>query len=169
MPNTFADLYLASVTQQSSRNVASSNTERILIVEDDDDIRDVIAIRMQSAGFTTAEARDGIEGLTVALQKQLAAIILDIRLPEQSGLTLLKKLKSNAITRSIPVIVVSASVGDREPALDCGAAFFIEKPFGSRELITAVATAIAESKSLGPLTRVDAMHVAPTRSHRTIG
>jgi len=112
----------------------------VLIVDDDQQIVDGINLRLKRAGYITMIASDGSQGVFAAVQSLPDAIILDVRMPKLDGISALKKLRSTRETRSIPVMMLSASIQDKQPALDAGARFFIAKPYQSATLLKAVQT-----------------------------
>jgi two-component system phosphate regulon response regulator PhoB len=111
---------------------------RVLVIEDDPDIVDMLTSYFAKAGgITTATAEDGKAGLEKAREELPDLIILDLALPQLSGLDVCKILKSNAETRSIPIIVLTAKIEviDRIVALELGADDYVTKPFSPREIV----------------------------------
>ncbi len=103
---------------------------KILVVDDDTDVIDIIKYAIVRDGHELLEARNGIEGLAMATQKKPDLIVLDIMMPEMDGLTLNSHLTTNAETKNIPVIVLTAKgrmkdAFDGEPNVRC----YMEKPF----------------------------------------
>ena len=84
--------------------------ELILIVEDDDNSRKLLRDSLQVMGYETAEAVNGEMGLQLARERRPALILMDIQMPGISGFDALRSLRSDATTRAIPVIAVTASV-----------------------------------------------------------
>ncbi len=112
----------------------------IYIVEDDDDIRELEAFAMKNSGYDTdcfASSRELWQGMTKAVPD---LILLDIMLPGDDGLTILKKLRDDHVTAKIPVIIISAKTTelDRVKGLDLGADDYLCKPFGVMELVSRV-------------------------------
>jgi len=99
--------------------------------------------RFKAKGYEVEVANNGHDGLAAATQKRPDVILLDIRMPDVDGLTVLSRLKDDAQTQSIPVIMCSASLVDQKDALNRGASFFVQKPFEAAVLLAAV-TAISE-------------------------
>lgn len=118
---------------------------RILLVDDDHDIVTGTSIRLSAAGYETSAAYDGDAGIAAAIQTHPDAIVLDIRMPIKTGLETLDELKQNAITKSIPVVMLSASLGDETTSLDHGAKFFLKKPYRGCDLVQAVGAAVSGS------------------------
>lgn len=114
--------------------------ESILIVDDEEDILNLIEYNLKKAGFTTVLAKDGPEALDIAVGKTPGLIILDIMLPNMDGTEVLRRLKSNPSTASIPVIMLTAKGEevDRIVGFELGAEDYITKPFSPREMILRV-------------------------------
>ncbi|MBR3839916.1 MAG: response regulator transcription factor [Erysipelotrichales bacterium] len=112
----------------------------IYIVEDDQNISEIETYALKSGGFEVAPFSSAKDFYTAVNSKKPTLVILDIMLPDDDGLTILKQLKSNPDTMSIPVIMVSAkdSEMDKVRGLDNGADDYLTKPFGVMELIARV-------------------------------
>ncbi|KAA0258875.1 response regulator [Deferribacter autotrophicus] len=112
----------------------------ILIVEDENSLRELIAFNLQSEGFKTVEASDANEALMFLEEIEPDLILLDIMLPGLKGTQLLNILKSTPKTASIPIIIISAR--DEEDMivkhLELGAKDYLTKPFSIRVLITKI-------------------------------
>jgi DNA-binding response OmpR family regulator len=113
---------------------------RVLIVDDDKEVLEVISLLLQKRGYETITASSGKEGLRLADSGQPNLILLDIMLPDIDGFNVLRKLRVNTRTYNIPVIVVS---GKRDSsslmtAGDLQSKDYIMKPFTSQELIKIV-------------------------------
>ena len=119
---------------------------RVLMVDDDDEVRLVIGELLGLSGYDTLEASSGQAGLELAAQQKPDLILLDIMMPEMDGWTVLKKLQANPKLADIPVIVLSA-VSDTEMALSLGAASVLLKPVDSARLTAEIAS------QLNPLAR----------------
>lgn len=112
----------------------------IFCVEDDSGIRDLMIYTLNSAGFDAEGYNDGYE-LFMAIGKKIPQLILlDIMLPGEDGISILKKIRSNPATADIPVIMATAkgTEYDRVIGLDCGADDYLSKPFGMMEMISRV-------------------------------
>lgn len=112
----------------------------IYIVDDDRSIRELIAYTLRNTGFEAEGFESGKEMFAAIDNKLPQLILLDIMLPGDDGITILKKLRSNAATKRIPIIMVTAKDAeyDKVLGLDCGADDYIAKPFGMMELISRV-------------------------------
>lgn len=112
----------------------------IFCVEDDHSIRELMIYTLQGAGFQ-AQGVTGASTLFPALQKQQPQLILlDLMLPGEDGISILKKLKANSTTADIPVIIASAkgTEYDKVIGLDLGADDYLAKPFGMMEMLSRV-------------------------------
>lgn len=112
----------------------------IYIVEDDDNIRELEAFAMKNSGYDTecfASSKAFYQAITQAVPD---LILLDIMLPGDDGLTILRKLRNDPVTEKIPVIIISAKTTelDRVKGLDLGADDYLCKPFGVMELVSRV-------------------------------
>ena len=101
-----------------------------LVIEDDDNNMEVITFILESSGYEFMKAETGQEGIDLALEKGPDFIILDIQLPDMSGLEVLKKIRASELNGDIPVIAMTsfAMSGDRERLLSAGCTGYIEKP-----------------------------------------
>ena len=119
-------------------NTFDHNSKTILVVDDDPDILRGTCLRLRAGGFLTIQAVDGEAAITEAIAEQPCAILLDVRMPKMNGLAVLRKLSELPATSHIPVVILSASVVDRQQALDSGARFFLAKPYDGARLLDAV-------------------------------
>ncbi|NWF91361.1 MAG: response regulator transcription factor [Syntrophaceae bacterium] len=112
----------------------------ILIIEDEKDIVDLIEYHLKQAGFSVVAAFDGSSGLEQARKKRPDLIILDLMLPEMDGKDVCRALKSNPLTQSIPVLMLTAKSEemDRVVGFELGADDYVTKPFSPRELVLRV-------------------------------
>ena len=81
---------------------------RILVIDDDPAITELVSINLEMAGYDTAQAEDGIKGQALALQMQPDLIMLDLMLPKVAGLTVCQRLRRDDRTSTIPVIMLTA-------------------------------------------------------------
>jgi two-component system phosphate regulon response regulator PhoB len=110
----------------------------ILIIEDERDVVDLLALHLRKAGrFAISTASDGASGLDKARNEMPAFIILDLMLPKMPGLEVCKILKTDPVTRHIPVMMLTAKAEeiDRIVGLEFGADDYVTKPFSPREVI----------------------------------
>jgi EAL domain-containing protein (putative c-di-GMP-specific phosphodiesterase class I)/DNA-binding response OmpR family regulator len=116
------------------------SAEKVLIVDDDDDILLIVQTILTSAGYTTFIARNGREGLDMALRLQPDLILLDVMMPELSGWEVCTTLKNAPETRQIPVamLTVKGEIRDLITGMQVGADDYVTKPFTRRRLLSAV-------------------------------
>ena len=122
----------------------------IYCVEDDPSIRELLAYALHKEGYETRLFENGSTLLDVVEEKTPELIILDIMLPGESGLALLKMLKGKAETKDIPVIMLTALGGeyDKVIGLDMGADDYIAKPFSVMELLARIRAVKRRSSSV---------------------
>jgi two-component system phosphate regulon response regulator PhoB len=111
-------------------------TRRILVVEDEQPIRDMVAFGLKRAGFDVSEAANGIQAHACVTDMRPDLILMDWMLPDVSGLELTRRLKRDEMTRDIPIIMLTARAEelDKVTGLESGADDYLTKPFSSREL-----------------------------------
>lgn len=109
----------------------------ILIVDDEKPIVDILVYNLQKEGYDTLEARDGEEGVKIALEKKPDLILLDIMLPKMDGLAVCKRIRHSL---NIPILMLSAKDEeiDKILGLELGADDYVTKPFSVRELMARV-------------------------------
>ncbi|MDR1616985.1 MAG: response regulator transcription factor [Syntrophomonadaceae bacterium] len=114
--------------------------QKIFIVEDDDNIREMLVYALFSVGFETECCTDGEAFFAALKQTAPSLVLMDIMLPGEDGISLLKKLKQYENTKQIPVIMLTAKGTeiDRVKGLDLGADDYITKPFSIMEVISRV-------------------------------
>ena len=112
----------------------------ILIIEDEKDIVDLIEYHLKQSGFSVISALDGPAGLDKAKKKRPNLIILDLMLPEMDGKDVCRGLKSNPLTQSIPILMLTAKAEetDRLIGFELGADDYVTKPFSPKELVLRV-------------------------------
>ena len=112
----------------------------IFCVEDDSNIRELVVYTLETTGFKARGFEDGREFLEALALETPELVLMDIMLPGDDGLELLKKLKASPKTREIPVIMVTAKGAeyDKVKGLDLGADDYVTKPFGMMELVSRI-------------------------------
>lgn len=120
--------------------------KKVLIVDDDPSIVEVLKIRLKASGFDPISAANGKEGLKKASEEHPELIILDVIMPEMNGFETCQNLKKDPKTRDIPVIMLTSlsKEKDLDKGLEKGADCFITKPFNSEDLMFEIKTAIGE-------------------------
>ena len=110
---------------------------KILLVEDDADARDHLAIMLQLWGYTVYTAEDGLEGIKQTLANHPDVILSDLQMPNLDGVEMIKRLRQLPEARRIPIVVISASGPDRlQEAIDAGANLAMYKPLPVPFLMT---------------------------------
>ena len=125
----------------------------ILIVDDEQPIREILVYNLKKEGYNTIEASDGITALNIALEKYPDLILLDIMLPKMDGLSVCKRIKNSY---NVPILMLTAkdSEIDKILGLELGADDYITKPFSVRELIARVKANLRKVENLS-VTRND--------------
>lgn len=119
----------------------------VLIVDDNDDAREIMALILAHAGYMTSQARDGAEALASARARPPAAILMDIFMPIMDGLTATQHLRRDCALQSIPVIAQTA----QPAALDNDRQLFfaiLQKPSNPQDLLKTLSRALAASRPL---------------------
>nr|WP_317378454.1 response regulator transcription factor [uncultured Faecalimonas sp.] len=120
----------------------------IYCVEDDSNIRELVVYTLESTGMKACGFPDGTAFMKALAFETPELVLLDIMLPGEDGISLLKKLKSSAKTKDVPVIMVTAKGAeyDKVIGLDSGADDYVTKPFGMMELISRVKAVLRRTK-----------------------
>ena len=126
----------------------TENPPRILVVEDVPVVLAVLRMRLEAEGFRVIVARDGVEALEQAHEGHPDLMLLDLMLPRLSGERVCQELRSDPRTRAMPVIVVSARVGEAERlrALAAGADAFLSKPYEVGALLGEIRARLAAGR-----------------------
>ena len=141
----------------------------ILVVDDEEDIRELIRYNLTKAGYTVACAASGEEGLTLARENKPLAIILDIMLPGIDGLEVCRQLKGDATLKSVPIVMVSAKgeEADIVAGLELGADDYVSKPFSPGVLIARLKSVMRRAQSepvdMEAVVMVEGLMVNPSR------
>jgi diguanylate cyclase (GGDEF)-like protein len=133
--------------------------ERVLIIDDEPDIVTTWSLRLERMGFTVQAAADGREGLAVMLRQLPDLVLLDVMLPHLDGLELCRRLKRDAVTAQIPVILLTAkgTLRDKLSGLEAGADDYITKDAEPEEIEARIAMVLRRYKttlSANPLTKL---------------
>ncbi len=115
-------------------------SKKILVIEDEKDIQELLQIYLKREGFEVYSASDGEAGLRKACQERYDVILLDLILPKVDGLEICRNLRSRPDTADLPIIIITARVeeSDRVVGLEMGADDYITKPFSPREVLARV-------------------------------
>jgi CheY-like chemotaxis protein len=121
---------------------------RVLVADDDPQMRRLIRIVLQREGFEVLEANDGLDALELIEQSTVDLVILDVEMPRLNGLGVLEEIRSQMRTASLPVIILTALQDDtEEKALDLGAQDYLTKPVQTRSLVARVRAVLKRAKS----------------------
>jgi DNA-binding response OmpR family regulator len=114
-----------------------ADSKHILVIDDDSSLRPVVCALLQKNGFTTTEARDGIEGLRAIDAQRPDLIVTDILMPDLDGLTLVKALKRRNETKGIPVVFLTAKSDPLSmiEGINVGAKYYITKPLQAEDFL----------------------------------
>jgi DNA-binding response OmpR family regulator len=108
----------------------------VLVADDDEDILDLVTFRLEHSGYAVIQARDGEEALERAMNELPDLAVLDVMMPKVDGFELTRRLRAEAVTSRMPIIVltVRAQDADVQRGFDAGADDYIRKPFSPEEL-----------------------------------
>lgn len=125
----------------------------VLVVDDDPDIRAVLAIGLEMSDFSVAAAADAVEAEMMARRLAPHVIILDWMMPGVDGVSLLRALKADERTRDIPVIMLTAKTSDADvlEGWQAGASYYMTKPFDIDHLIAFIESLGEPDEEVGPL------------------
>ena len=124
----------------TSAPISAPATPTILIADDDHDTRDVIAFKLQVAGYRTLSADNGRSALSIAVEERPRMIILDMTMPQMDGLSVCYELHARRETAQIPVLMISGNERPRDVDLGfaIGADDYLAKPFSQQEMLRRV-------------------------------
>lgn len=140
--------------------VLAHKKKKVLIAEDEDHIRRLIRVILEPDGYFFAEAKDGIDALEKVSEEMPDLIILDLMMSKMNGIEVCRQLKKNALTRKIPVIMLTAKreMSDKVAGIKAGADDYLTKPFEPRELRVRVKTFLdREKKERNQITNLPTM------------
>jgi CheY-like chemotaxis protein len=125
---------------------------RVMVVDDEPDIRRLVCFSLGRHGFETVEACDGMSAVSMAADVQPDLILMDVMMPVLNGFDAVRKLKENPDTAEIPVVMLSAKSQqyEQEAGLESGAARYICKPFTPAQLVEQVTSFMGEFEGKGP-------------------
>ncbi len=121
--------------------------QKILIVEDERDIADLVGFNLERAGYSVLKAHDGITGAEMAIRERPDLVVLDLMLPGKDGYGVFKEIRRDSRSRDIPVIMLTAraQTEDRIQGLEAGADDYLTKPFSPKELMLRVQAVLKRS------------------------
>jgi DNA-binding response OmpR family regulator len=115
-------------------------TPLVLVADDEEDIRALVAFGLRRAGYEVITAADGAEALTLATTRLPDVVVLDMMMPKATGLEVTRSLREQDTTKGIPVILLTARVQEADVArgVEAGADDYVKKPFSPQDLQTRV-------------------------------
>jgi two-component system, cell cycle response regulator DivK len=124
-------------------------SQRILVIEDQPDNRQILRDLLTSADFEVIEAEDGEAGVAAASAHRPDLILMDIQLPGIDGYEATRRIRADAVLRAIPIIAVTsyALIGDAEKARSAGCDAYISKPYSPRQLLAKVREYLSSAAS----------------------
>lgn len=125
------------------------SSAKVLIVEDEEHISELIKYNLEASGYQVIAAYDGEEGLKAVIEHKPDLVILDLMLPKMDGISVCNKLRNNKETEDISIIMLTAksSETDKIIGLEIGADDYITKPFSVRELQARIKTVLRRTKT----------------------
>ena len=136
---------------------------KILVIDDDISINEIIKVNLELAGYTVFQAYDGIKGFALAKQELPSLIILDVMMPDVDGFTVAKRIRENLETKDIPIIMLTAlsQLSDKVNGFNIGVDDYLVKPFEVEELLVRVRALLKRTKQIP--------ESASTRDLQTLG
>jgi two-component system response regulator RpaA len=123
---------------------------KILVVDDDIAINELIKVNLELAGYNVIQAHDGIKGFALAKQELPSLVVLDVMMPEVDGFTIAKRIRQNDDTKDIPIIMLTAlsQLNDKVTGFNIGVDDYLVKPFEIEELLVRVRALLKRSKQI---------------------
>ena len=114
--------------------------QRVLIVEDEPDIRDLLVFHLEREGYHVTKSRNGEDAVRLAHASPPDLVVLDLMLPEMDGLEVCSRLRRDPVTQAVPIVMLTARGDelDRVLGLEMGADDYVVKPFSPRELVARI-------------------------------
>ncbi len=109
--------------------------KRILIVDDDDEIRELLEFDVAQSGYFVDTAKDGLEGLNKALNNTYDLILLDVMMPKMNGFDVCKNIRQAKLAIPILMLTAKGTIDDKTEGFDCGADDYLVKPFDIQEVL----------------------------------
>lgn len=147
-------------------NMLEKDKKTILVVDDEQDIRELLVFNLQKEGYNTLEASDGATAVDLALNGKPDLILLDVMIPKLDGISVCKKIRYALNISNIPILMISAkdTESDKIVGLEMGADDYITKPFQIREVMARVKAHLRKAESLS----ADSMQAQKTENKEDI-
>lgn len=123
---------------------------KILVIDDDTSINELIKINLELSGYKVIQALDGIKGFALAKQELPNAIVLDVMMPEVDGYTVAQRIRQNDSTKNIPILMLTAlsQLNDKVKGFDIGVDDYLVKPFEMEELKVRIRALLKRSRQI---------------------
>ena len=135
----------------------ASDEKTILVVDDEPAIRDMIRLALDVAGFQCLEAANAQDAHSLAVDRRPDLVLVDWMMPGTTGIELVRRLKRDALTEQIPVIMLTAKAeeGNKVAGLEVGADDYVTKPFSPRELVARIKAVLRRTGGLDADTQIE--------------
>jgi len=153
----------------------AKSTARVLLVEDDQHIRELVELHLQLEGLTVVSVGDGNEALALARAESFDLMVLDLMLPGLDGVTVCRAIRRESRNTDVPILMLTArrDEADKVLGLDSGADDYLTKPFGVRELVARVRALLRRRRPAtgehAPAVRAGDLLVEPARRQARLG
>jgi two-component system, OmpR family, alkaline phosphatase synthesis response regulator PhoP len=126
-----------------------TNKPRVLVVEDEESIRDLVCFHLDLAGYAFETAADGKEALGIATTEPFDVVVLDVVLPNLDGMTLCQAIRREGPNREVPILMLTArrEESDKVLGLESGADDYLTKPFSFREFLARISALLRRPRS----------------------
>ena len=159
------------MTMPGQDTSADKPSARVLVVEDDQHIRDLVMLHLRLEGYDARPAADGTEGLRLARSEPFDLMILDVMLPGLDGITVTRAIRREPQLRDVPILMLTArrEESDKVDGLESGADDYLTKPFGIREFMARVRALLRRRRTAAsgaahqPPVTAGGLHVDPAR------
>jgi CheY-like chemotaxis protein len=124
-----------------------ADAKLILVADDDDDVRELVVFRLERAGYEVITATDGEQAVELARERRPDLCVIDVMMPRLDGYAVTRRLRQTEGLRTVPVLLLTASVQDAAVAegFEAGADDYVKKPFSPQELLDTVASVMARA------------------------
>ncbi len=123
---------------------------KILVIDDDISINELIKVNLELSGYSVFQAYDGVKGFALVKQELPSLVILDVMMPDVDGFTVAKRIRENAATKDIPILMLTAlsQLNDKVKGFDIGVDDYLVKPFEIEELQVRVRALLKRTKQI---------------------
>jgi DNA-binding response OmpR family regulator len=136
-----------------TRDMTPAPAARVLVVEDEQNIRDLVLLHLRLEGLEGVAAADGTEGLRLARSERFDLVVLDLMLPGLDGVTICRAIRRESSNSDVPILMLTArrEESDKVLGLESGADDYLTKPFGVRELVARVRALLRRRRAASPV------------------